>query len=64
MIKIPLFGILNFGNCDLFGICVLLFEIYINETRTLIRLRRNTIITYKVLSEKRRYTPSRPQTIC
>jgi hypothetical protein len=24
----PLFGILNFGHCDLFGICDLLFEIY------------------------------------
>ncbi len=35
MIKSPLFGILNFGNCDLFGICLLLFEIYITETRTL-----------------------------
>jgi hypothetical protein len=22
------FGILNFGHCDLFGICVLLFEIF------------------------------------
>jgi len=27
-IKILLFGILNFGHCDLFGICDLLFEIY------------------------------------
>jgi hypothetical protein len=26
-IKRQLFGILNFGHCDLFGICVLLFEI-------------------------------------
>jgi len=24
-----LFGILNFGHCDLFGICVLLFEIFL-----------------------------------
>jgi len=23
-----LFGILNFGHCDLFGICVLLFEFF------------------------------------
>jgi hypothetical protein len=23
-----MFGILNFGYCDLFGICVLLFEIF------------------------------------
>jgi len=44
-----LFGILNFGHCDLpfdlaqgggelvepFGICVLLFEIFNTETRTL-----------------------------
>ena len=28
-IKRQLFGILNFGHCDLFGICVLLFEILI-----------------------------------
>ena len=27
-IKSQLFGILNFGHCDLFGICVLLFEIF------------------------------------
>jgi len=27
-IKKQLFGILNFGYCDLFGICVLLFEIF------------------------------------
>jgi len=27
-IKHQLFGILNFGHCDLFGICVLLFEIF------------------------------------
>jgi len=27
-IKRQLFGILNFGHCDLFGICVLLFEIF------------------------------------
>jgi len=27
-IKNQLFGILNFGHCDLFGICVLLFEIF------------------------------------
>jgi hypothetical protein len=26
-IKSQLFGILNFGHCDLFGICVLLFEV-------------------------------------
>jgi hypothetical protein len=30
-----MFGIWNFGHCDLFGICVLLFEILITETRTL-----------------------------
>jgi len=28
MIKRQLFGILNFGHCDLFGICDLLFEIF------------------------------------
>ena len=27
-IKSKLFGILNFGICDLFGFCDLLFEIY------------------------------------
>jgi len=27
-IKNQLFEILNFGHCDLFGICVLLFEIF------------------------------------
>jgi hypothetical protein len=27
IIKSQLFGILNFGHCDLFVICVLLFEI-------------------------------------
>jgi len=27
-IKSQLFGILNFGHCDLFVICVLLFEIF------------------------------------
>jgi len=27
-IERQLFGILNFGPCDLFGICVLLFEIF------------------------------------
>jgi len=27
-IKRQLFGILNFGHCDLFGICDLLFEIF------------------------------------
>ena len=27
-IKCQLFGILNLGHCDLFGICVLLFEIF------------------------------------
>ena len=27
-IKPQLFEILNFGHCDLFGICVLLFEIF------------------------------------
>jgi len=27
-IKRQLFGILNFGHCDLFGICVLLFEFF------------------------------------
>jgi len=26
--KAKLFEILNFGHCDLFGICVLLFEIF------------------------------------
>jgi hypothetical protein len=31
-IKRQLFGILNFGHCDLFGICDLLFEIFIAET--------------------------------
>jgi len=31
-IKTQLFGILNFGHCDLFGICVLLFEIFITDT--------------------------------
>jgi len=34
-IKSQLFGILNFGHCDLFGIWYLLFEISITETRTL-----------------------------
>jgi len=29
-----LFGILNFGHCDLFGIYDLLFEILIAETQT------------------------------
>ena len=57
-IKRQLVGILNFGHCDLpfdlaqgggepvepFGICVLLFDIFITETRTLIRLRRKTFI--------------------
>jgi len=33
MIKRQLFGILNFGYCDLFGICVLLFEILIAEPK-------------------------------
>jgi hypothetical protein len=28
-IKNQLFGILNFGDCDLFGFCVLLFEIFL-----------------------------------
>jgi len=27
-IKKQLFGILNFGHCDLFGICALLFEFF------------------------------------
>jgi len=27
-IRRQLFGILNFGHCDLFGICYLLFEIF------------------------------------
>jgi len=27
-IKRQLFGILNFGHCDLFGICVLIFEFF------------------------------------
>ena len=27
-IERQLFGILNFGHCNLFGICVLLFEIF------------------------------------
>jgi len=27
-IKSQLFGILNFGHCDLFGICDLLFDIF------------------------------------
>jgi hypothetical protein len=27
-IKRRLFGILNFGHCDLFGICDVLFEIF------------------------------------
>ena len=31
-IKNQLFGILNFGHCYLFVICVLLFEIFITET--------------------------------
>jgi hypothetical protein len=31
-IRRQLFWILNFGHCDLFGICVLLFEIFITET--------------------------------
>jgi hypothetical protein len=31
-IKSQLFGILNFGHCYLFVICVLLFEIFITET--------------------------------
>jgi hypothetical protein len=71
-----LFGILNFGHCDLpfdlaqgggesfdfaqdrepverlvepFGICVLLFEIFITETRTL----KPQVITYNMLSEKK-----------
>jgi len=35
MIKSQLFGVLNFGHCDLFGICYLKFEIFITETRTL-----------------------------
>jgi len=30
--KSQLFGILNFGHCDLFGICVLLFETFFAET--------------------------------
>ncbi len=28
-IKSQLFGILNFGHCDLFGICVLLFDFFL-----------------------------------
>jgi len=32
-IKSQLFGILNFGHCDLFGFCYLKF--FISETRTL-----------------------------
>ena len=31
-------GILNFGHCDLFDICVLLFEIFFTETRNLLFL--------------------------
>ena len=31
-IKSQLFGILNFGHCDLFGTWYLLFEIFITET--------------------------------
>jgi hypothetical protein len=27
-----MFGIFNFGHCDLFGICDLLFEILVAET--------------------------------
>jgi hypothetical protein len=27
-IQNQMFGILNFGHCDLFGMCVLLFEIF------------------------------------
>ena len=30
-----MFGILNFGHCDLFGICYLLFEFLISEIRDL-----------------------------
>ena len=32
MLKSQVFGILNFGHCDLFGICILLFEIFYDET--------------------------------
>jgi len=32
MLKSQVFGILNFGHCDLFGICDLLFEIFNSET--------------------------------
>jgi hypothetical protein len=46
-IKKQLFGILNLGHCDLFGICVLLFEIFITETRTLKPSFSNNMLSEK-----------------
>ena len=47
-IKRQFFGILNFGHCDLFGICVLLFEIYLLKP----------FVSYNMLSAKTRYGPN------
>ena len=45
-IKSQLFGILNFGHCDLFVICDLKF--FITETRHL----KSQAVTYNMLSKK------------
>ena len=42
-----MFGIFNFGHCDLFGICDLLFEILVAETLYLkSMLPENPILAY------------------
>jgi hypothetical protein len=54
-IKRQLFGILDFGHCDLFGICDLLFGISITETRALAPYNLTFLTTYYQLTPDKSY---------